>query len=182
MEILERGPVLIDLSRLLREAEKGAGRLVFLGGEAGIGKTVVVRRFREMVQDSVRFLHGACDPVSTARPLAPLLDLAEQLDRPDWRDALETVGQRDQVFRALVADLASARKPPLVVLEDLHWADDATLDLLRFLARRVEGTRALIVATYRDDEVGDRHPLRVVLGDLATSTLRGAVASAGTVA
>lgn len=170
MNILERGPVLVELSRLLSGADRGAGRLVFLGGEAGIGKTVVVRRFREMVHDQARSLHGACDPVSTPRPLAPLIDLAIQLGRRDWLELMETPGHRDAVFRELLAEFVDADRPVVVVLEDLHWADDATLDLIRFLGRRAENTRALLLATYREDEVGDRHPLRVVLGDLATAS------------
>jgi DNA-binding CsgD family transcriptional regulator len=173
MDLLERGPLLIELSRLLRMAGEGAGRLVFLGGEAGIGKTVVLRRFREMVQGGAVVLQGACDPVSTPRPLAPFLDVAGQLHRPEWLDLLESPGQRDRVFRAFLAELAGERKPLVVILEDLHWADDATLDLLRFLGRRMEGTRALLVGTYREEEVGDRHPLRVVLGDLATAECVG---------
>ena len=70
---------------------------------------------------------------------------------------------------ALLAALARSlrgRPPDVVVLEDLHWADEATLDVLRLLARRIESLPALVLATYRDDEIDPRHPLRMVLGEL----------------
>lgn len=168
MEILERGPVLLELSRLLHQANEGSGSLVFLGGEAGIGKTILVRRFRQLVEKSARSLQGACDPLSTPRPLGPLLDIIAQLDGPGWSELLDGRGDRDRLFRDFLSELSSGPQPLLVVLEDLHWADEVTLDLLRYLGRRIEDSRALLIATYRSDEVGDRHPLRIVLGDLAT--------------
>jgi len=58
---------------------------------------------------------------------------------------------------------------PVLVIEDVHWADEATLDVLRLLGRRIESVRALVIATYRDDELGREHPLRVVVGALATA-------------
>ena len=63
----------------------------------------------------------------------------------------------------------TARAPTILVLEDLHWADEATLDVLRLLARRVESVPALVLASYRDDELDRGHPLRLVLGELATA-------------
>lgn len=65
-------------------------------------------------------------------------------------------------------------RPVIAVFEDIHWADDATLDLLRYLGRRIVRTSALLVLTYRDDELSPGHPLRTVLGDLVSSaaTLR----------
>ena len=72
------------------------------------------------------------------------------------------------VFEALQTELD--RGPSILVLEDLHWADEATLDVIRLLARRVAGISALVIATYRDDAFDRTHPLRVVLGELATIT------------
>ena len=72
------------------------------------------------------------------------------------------------ILEAVLEELR--RRPPvIVVLEDLHWADAATLDLIKFLGRRIRQVPALLVLTYRDDELGPDHPLRIVLGDLATS-------------
>jgi DNA-binding CsgD family transcriptional regulator/tetratricopeptide (TPR) repeat protein len=169
MEILERGPVLLELSRLLHQSREEGGRLVFLGGEAGIGKTVLVRRFRDLVERSARTVHGACDALSTPRPLGPFLEVAAQLEGPRRSDAADGRGDRDRLFRDFLANLAAADQPLVVVLEDLHWADEATLDLLRYLGRRVGESRALLIVTYRSDEAGAGHPLRLVLGDLATS-------------
>lgn len=76
---------------------------------------------------------------------------------------------RLKVFQEVLATLCMGPKPTLLVFEDAHWADEATLDLLRFLGRRIAQTRALMIASYRDDEIGFKHPLRVVLGDLSTS-------------
>ncbi|HEX2188602.1 MAG TPA: AAA family ATPase [Longimicrobiaceae bacterium] len=165
MELLERGPLLLELSRLLGEVGEGSGRLAFLGGEAGIGKTALVRRFGEVVRERTPLLVGACDPLSTPRPLGPLLDVADRLPGASIR----TAEGKDSLFRDTLAALSAPGRPPVVVFEDVHWADEATLDLLRYLARRIEGCRVLLIATYREDEVGDRHPLRLVLGDVATA-------------
>ena len=139
-----------------------------MAGEAGAGKSVFVRRFASSVEGPAGVLVGACDPLSTPRALGPLLDIAAQtggeLDRQLREGAPPAI-----IFRSLQARLVSAPRPAVVVLEDVHWADEATLDLLRFLGRRVESLRSLVVATYRDDEVGPSHPLRIVIGDLATS-------------
>jgi predicted ATPase len=167
MEMLERGPLLVELSRLLGEAAEGRGCLAFVGGEAGIGKTVLVRRFGELVRHGASVLVGGCDPLSTPRPLGPVLDMQEQLSRR-YADLLTHPADKDALFRGFLAELSTRDRPAVVIFEDVHWADEATLDLLRFLGRRLEEAPALPIATYRGDEVGDRHPLRVVLGDLAT--------------
>jgi DNA-binding CsgD family transcriptional regulator len=168
MDLLERGPHLMQLGQYLREAAAGQGRLVFVAGEAGAGKTALVTEFTRTAPANTRVLQGSCDPLSTPRPLGPLVDMAGQvggtLDR-----LLEVGEQRYDVFR-LVLDLLTDRlRPAIAVFEDVHWADEATRDLLRFLGRRAGDTRALLVVTYRDDEVGPQHPLRVVLGDLASA-------------
>lgn len=167
MPILERDPFLRDLKGWLTESTRGTGRLVFLGGEAGIGKTVLVRTFCQSVEGLVPAVVGTCDPLSTPAPLAPLADLLPHLS-PAVADLIARGAPRLQVFRALLEDLTTI--PRLVVLEDIHWADEATLDLLRFVGRRIERTGTLLVATFRDDEVGAQHPLTRVMGDLATGT------------
>jgi DNA-binding CsgD family transcriptional regulator/tetratricopeptide (TPR) repeat protein len=163
--LFERGAPLLDLSRLLGEAAEGHGRLVFIGGEAGFGKTALVRRFGEMISDGASMLVGGCDPLSPPQPLGPLLDIVDRLPGAPIR--LES--GKDRIFRDVLASISTSERPLVLVFEDVHWADEATLDLLRFLGRRVDERRALLLATYRDDEVGDRHPLRLVFGDLATA-------------
>jgi DNA-binding CsgD family transcriptional regulator/tetratricopeptide (TPR) repeat protein len=164
MELLERDQALEELRCLLRQADAGRGCLLFLGGEAGVGKTSLLRRFIAEAQDSVRALVGHCDALSTPRPLGPLFDIGDSaLTR-----LLDEHAPRDLLFRTLLSRLTSRTRGTLLAIEDAHWADEATLDLLRYLGRRVTGTRALTIVTYRNDEVGPRHPLRRLLGDLAT--------------
>ncbi|HEX5165209.1 MAG TPA: AAA family ATPase, partial [Thermomicrobiales bacterium] len=171
MELLERGLHLAEFQRLLDGLPEDQGRLVFLGGEAGVGKTALVDALCGTVRPPVRVLRGGCDPLSTPRPLGPLVDIAGGLG-----DAVPPLLAEHQprafAFRAVLDGLAG-RDPALVIFEDVHWADEATLDLLRYLGRRIGPTRALLIATYRDDEVGSNHPLRVVLGDLATAPAIG---------
>jgi DNA-binding CsgD family transcriptional regulator len=130
--------------------------LVFIVGEAGIGKTSLVRAFCDAHPER-RVMWGACDALYTPRPLGPLLDM--DLAVPDPVPST--------VVQALVRELAA---PTVVVLEDLHWADEATLDVLRLLARRIEGLPALVLVTYRDDELDPAHPLRILLGELTSRT------------
>jgi DNA-binding CsgD family transcriptional regulator len=163
MELIERGSYLAALGEHLGSAVAGHGRLVLVGGEAGVGKTSLLRVFAEEQSASARVGWGACDGLFTPEPLAPLLDLAGELDGV-LADALAADLPRREVFAAALEALGS--ETTIAVIEDVHWADDATLDLLRFLGRRLDGTTALLIATYRDDEVGSHHPLRAVLGDV----------------
>ena len=169
MDLLERERHVEALDGWLREAAGGQGRLVFLGGEAGVGKTTLVNRFSQLVRDRVRLLRGTCDVLSTPRPLGPLLDFATSVGG-DLDRALSDGAPRDQIFRTALTELGSGPNPTLAIIEDAHWADEATLDLIRFLGRRLDAVRMLLVITYRDDEVAFNHPLRFVFGDLATTS------------
>ncbi|HET7092576.1 MAG TPA: AAA family ATPase, partial [Thermomicrobiales bacterium] len=170
MDLLERELPLTALDAWLHEAAAGQGRLAFVAGEAGVGKSALVARFCQTAaaRGRARALLGACDALSTPRPLGPLQDIALQTGGSLERLLTENVA-RDRLLRAFLAELAGGLTPTLVVLEDVHWADEATLDLLRLLGRRLEPVRCLAIVTYRDDEVGPTHPLRRVLGDLATT-------------
>jgi DNA-binding CsgD family transcriptional regulator len=164
-ELLERDEQLSALSAALTDvSERGVGRLVLVHGEAGIGKTALVRRFCAHTLESVRVLWATCDPLFTPRPLGPLLDIARATDG-ELREQVESGGQPYDVARAL-ADELDTRSPSVVVVEDLHWADEATLDVLRLCARRVESVPALLILTYRDDALRPAHPLRIMLGEL----------------
>ena len=110
-------------------------------------------------------LRSGCDGATTAAPLGPLIDVAEALAVEVPADAGEPV-DRVRLFAAVRAALVS--EPTVWLVEDLHWADAATLDLVRYLARRGEGSPVLLLLTFRDDEVGAGHPVRVLLGELAT--------------
>jgi len=165
MKLLERDELLQRLLALQREAAAGPGRIVLVEGEAGIGKTSLLRAFAAALDPAGRLFRGACDPLLAPRPLAPLHDIALQLGR-DGGTRLALDSDRHEAAGAFLRLLS--QEPSVVLLEDVHWADEGTLDLLRFVGRRMESTRSLLVATLRDDEVGPSHPLRAVLGDLAT--------------
>jgi DNA-binding CsgD family transcriptional regulator/tetratricopeptide (TPR) repeat protein len=167
-ELLERERELASLADTLEEVRDGSGgRLVLLCGEAGVGKTALLRRFREQCGQSARILWGGCDPLFTPRPLGPLFAVAEGTGG-EFEEVVARAVMPHEVMGALLHELR-ARAPTAFVLEDAHWADEATLDVLRLLARRVETVPALIVVSFRDDELDRVHPLRIVLGELATS-------------
>jgi len=162
MELLEREGCLADLLQWLGAACAGAGCVVLLGGEAGIGKTVLLEELCAR-QRILRGLWGRSDDLSTPRPLGPLHDIARQIHGA-LPAAISSGANRNQIFTLALEELEHT--PTLLVLEDMHWADEATLDLLKFLGRRIHRTHSVIVASYRDDELGPRHPLRIAIGDL----------------
>jgi DNA-binding CsgD family transcriptional regulator/tetratricopeptide (TPR) repeat protein len=161
MALLEREVPLAALAEYAGEARKGAGRLVLVTGEAGVGKSALLDEFA-VGRAGESWCWGACDGLFTPRPLGAFLDIAGQLGGIDTARA-----DRDELFGALQAELARPGRLRVIVIEDVHWADEATLDLLRFLARRISGLPVLLIATYRDDELAASYPLRVALGDLA---------------
>ncbi len=163
--LVERDGLLDTLHGLHAEARSGSGRLVLVHGEAGVGKSALVREWSAAAEGRGTVLRGACDPLSSPRPLGPLVDVAPRLG--PTVDRLLRSGERDGLFEAALAALED-QGPAVLVLEDLHWADMSTLDLVRFLARRLEGTHVLVVATYRDDHLQPSDPLRVTLGDIAS--------------
>jgi DNA-binding CsgD family transcriptional regulator len=164
MDLLERSVPLGELGDLLA-ATAARGRVVLVSGEAGIGKSALVRGFTEQHAADARFLAGGCDPLLTPRALGPLHDIARQAGGR-LAELLASGAPREAVFAAFLDELVQPPRPQVVVVEDAHWADEATLDLLVFLGRRLERTPALLIITYRDDELGADHPLRGVLGAL----------------
>ncbi len=163
--LLERELGMSALEDLLAAMRDGAeGRLMFVGGESGVGKTALLRTFCERQPASTRILWGACEPLRTPRPLAPFLDIAERTGGE--LQELAIAGARPhEVAAALLAELGNGA-PAVVVLEDVHWADEATLDVITLLASRIGTAPALVLATYRDDELDRSEQLRFVLGEL----------------
>jgi DNA-binding CsgD family transcriptional regulator len=149
------------------DARAGRGGLLVVSGESGAGKTSFVETFVDQWVIDERVLWGACDPLPTPRPLGPVHDMADRL-APATRTVLAESAVPYDIFEAVCEDLKTA--PSVLVLDDLHWADQGTIDLLRFVLRRIAQTRSLAVGIVRDDEVGVRHPLRALLGDVARST------------
>jgi DNA-binding CsgD family transcriptional regulator len=166
-ELLERADALDAMDGWLAAVRRsGRGRLVFVAGEAGVGKTMLLRRFADGA-GAARLLSGGCDPLATPAPLGPFVEIAQQL-RGGAAGLIEQEGRPHEVARALLADLESGR-PALVLLEDLHWADEGTIDVVAYVARRIEQVPALVLATYRDDDIAPEHPLRAMLGRLASA-------------
>jgi DNA-binding CsgD family transcriptional regulator len=167
--LLEREAPLAQLNALARRVARGGpGEVVFLRGEAGIGKTAVLARFADQREPRLRVLRGWCDPLGAPRPLGPLTDALPGLDADAEAELAAAVesGDTARIYRKLLSALADGNRW-VWVIEDAHWADGATLDLVRFLSRRIAGLRLLLVISFRDDELAPTHPLAVTLGDLA---------------
>jgi DNA-binding CsgD family transcriptional regulator/tetratricopeptide (TPR) repeat protein len=166
LQLLERDSFLQTLAEYAAEARQGDGRLVLVSGEAGIGKTALLEEFARRA-DCTRWLAGGCDGLLTPRPLGPVFDIGPQAGG-ELAELCRQDGSRDQLFTAFAAALDSPAGLTVAVIEDVHWADEATIDLLHFLGRRLGRMKTLLLVSYRDDELADSHPLRVVIGDLAT--------------
>jgi DNA-binding CsgD family transcriptional regulator/tetratricopeptide (TPR) repeat protein len=164
MELLEREAHLATLASALEQAAQG-GSIALVAGEAGIGKTALVDQFVREHQASTKVLAGVCDALFAPRPLGPLYDIALQLGGRLLK-LINSQADRLAIFTAFLQILQASSAPAIILIEDIHWADESTLDLLKFLGRRIQRTRSLLIATYRDDEVGSQHPLWFLLGDL----------------
>jgi DNA-binding CsgD family transcriptional regulator/tetratricopeptide (TPR) repeat protein len=170
--LVERDDLLATLVRIADDTSHHHGKLVLLSGEAGVGKTALVEALLGALPASLTLRRGACDNVTTPAPLGPFLEAAPELD-----DVPLPAPHDDNAVLFRVAGGVLSAGPTVVVLEDMHWADGASLDLLRYLGRRIDRLDLALIITFRNDEVAADHPLRVVLGDLATAagTVRIAV-------
>ncbi len=139
------------------------GEVAIVAAEAGGGKTSLVRRFA--ASEGAAVWWGSCDNLRAPRPLGPLADIAAAAGGP-LAAAMAGGAPRADVFRATMEVLLAAA-PVVVVIEDLHWADDATLDLVTYLGRRIRDVPALLVITHRNDEMGATHPSRAALAEVA---------------
>jgi len=158
VELVERDALLARLDEQL-DAARDRGRVVLVAGEAGNGKTTLVDAWTRLRADDITVLRGACDGSATPRPLGPFLDAI-----PDLADSAD--GDRTVLLRATMHRLSATAGTPVLVIEDLHWADEASLDLLRGLAVRLAGAPALVLVTFRSDEVEPGSALAALVGDL----------------
>jgi DNA-binding CsgD family transcriptional regulator/tetratricopeptide (TPR) repeat protein len=168
--MLEREAELSVLAESVRAAADGNGSVVLVFGEAGIGKSSLVDALRARLPAEGRMLVGYCDDLATPRTLGPFRDLVGSVGTELSRAVTEG-GDRDRLLTALRAELSWPEHPAVLVVEDVHWADDATLDALRYLIRRMAGLPAVLVMTYRDDELGREHALHGLLGQASRSDL-----------
>ncbi len=164
MPLLERESQLASLRQYAAEARGRAGRLVLVSGEAGVGKSSLVEELQDELSDAT-WVWGACDGLFTPRPLAPLHDVARSVGG-ELLEAVRSGLPRDEVFDAALRWLEDVDGLVVLVVEDVQWADDATLDLLRFLGRRLRVLPVLLVVTFRDDALAPADTLRVALGEL----------------
>jgi DNA-binding CsgD family transcriptional regulator len=172
--LIEREDQVAALADAYDAVRAGTGRLTFVAGEAGAGKTALVGAFTATLPAGV-VLAGVCDPLETPRPLGPLGDVAPELARRAGRPMPDTASREDLL--AFIGEaLRAPSAPPVLVLEDVHWADQATIDLLRYAGRRLERVRALVLATFREDETPAGSPVALLLGDLATAAGVGRLA------
>jgi DNA-binding SARP family transcriptional activator len=162
LDLLERDHERSVLSEAIRSAAAGRGAGVAVSGEAGTGKTTLLQ---VTCADGprLRVLRGGCDPLSTPRPFGPFRDVAADA-------GLTRLMSGDDALLSQICEEACAAlgsEPTVLAVEDIHWIDAASVDVLRFLARRIESMPLAMLVTYRDDEIGPRHPARPLLGDLA---------------
>ena len=162
---LERERPLQRLGELVEQAGEGEGRIALIRGEAGIGKTSVVRALTRRLAVQAHVLWGSCDDLLAPRPLGPIVDMS--FEEPRLVDAL-TADDANSVLSTLMELFTRALRPTVAVFEDVHWADGATLDLLTSLGRRIDRTHTLLVMTFRE-KIPAGHQLGVVLGDLPKS-------------
>ena len=176
LSLLERETPLASLNAALKSAHAGQGQTVIVGGEAGIGKTSLLRAFAQALagekrNEPAKLLWGGSDALFTPQPLGPLKDMADNID-PRLAALLDDMAPQDRIFPALLNALQSGPETRVLIFEDVHWADNATFDLIKYIGRRIAFVRAVLVLSYRSDEVGANHPLSQVLGDLPASSTK----------
>lgn len=163
--LLERDHVLGELDALAAAAAEGRGRIAFVIGEAGIGKTSVLRAARERWADRLRAFWTACEDISSAEALTILRELPESC--VGNIGSVSKGGERIDLFREVLDNLAQV--PSVLFVEDLHWADDGSIDFLRYAGRRIEDLPLLIVISSRNEEQTARSRIVRTSGDLSPS-------------
>jgi DNA-binding CsgD family transcriptional regulator/tetratricopeptide (TPR) repeat protein len=169
-KLLERGAPLDVLHAAWERASSGRGGTVLIEGEAGIGKTALLQEFAIAHEGDSRIAWGWCEALFTPSPLGPLHDMGRALG-PGFAALLEQSAPPDRLFPALLNRLQDEDAPSVLIFEDMHWADNATLDLVRYLGRRISLLNTLVVLSARSDEIGATHPLAYVLGDLPAAAV-----------
>jgi len=161
--LLDRDVELALLDRLVDDLETSGGRVVLVRGEAAIGKSTLISAFLDAARSRAEVHIGGCDDLLIPQPLGPFWDMARS--EPTLAVPLAN-GDRAGVLEVVLDLLTRSLRPTLIALEDIQWADEATLDAIKYLGRRITGTNGLLLLTYRDGDVDHDHPLRAVIGDI----------------
>jgi DNA-binding CsgD family transcriptional regulator/tetratricopeptide (TPR) repeat protein len=151
MKLLEREKYLDQLENIYQEVKSNYGHTVFIYGEAGIGKTSLVNYFLQSQPKTSYVFSGACDSLYTPRPLGPLYDISGKIGN-SFSSLLQEETNRPRIFTALLEEFQSRSLPVILIFEDIHWADEATADLIKFLCRRIQQTKCMFILTFRDNE------------------------------
>ncbi|MGZ3922366.1 MAG: AAA family ATPase [Flavisolibacter sp.] len=165
MKLIERDGTLNHLQAVFEKVEQGQGHCVFIYGEAGIGKTSLVREFTSKVKKRANVYQGTCDALFTPRPLAPLYDVLLQLQDKSF-ETNSGFEDRYTSFNRFFYEIKCKSDSCVVIFEDIHWADESTLDFIKFFSRRITQLKCLFLLTYRDMEVHSQHSLTNVFGQL----------------
>jgi DNA-binding CsgD family transcriptional regulator len=169
MDLIEREGYLHSLKHIFKEVLHEKGRCVFICGESGIGKTALVAAFKKEIENACYIYEGVCDSLYTPRPLAPLYDIAWQIGYRLIHTAAD-MHDRAALFSDFLDEVSKQQKACVIVFEDVHWADEATLDFIKFMARRITHLRCMFILTYRDNEVHTNHPLVNIFGQISPQT------------
>ncbi|WP_339718926.1 AAA family ATPase [uncultured Paraglaciecola sp.] len=159
--LLERDNAIDKITESMSKISQ-SGKILLLSGEAGIGKTSLLEHIRMHADTSIDILWSGCDPLFTPRPYAPIYDFA-QIISLDLLSHLENGATPSIIFGSFFQAISKLTKPTVLIIEDVHWADHASLDLLKYVARRISFIPCLLCLSYREDEVTHDHPFHSVL-------------------
>jgi ATP/maltotriose-dependent transcriptional regulator MalT len=165
MKLIERGGFLATLNAHFENSGTTEGHCVLITGEAGIGKTSLVREFCNEHKAYFNIYQGSCDALFTPRPLAPLYDIMWQVNSTLWPDTHST-NDRSKLFAEFFREIKNTTEKRIIIFEDIHWADEATLDFIKFFARRINQLKCLFILTFRDNEIQAQQQLRNMLAEL----------------
>jgi DNA-binding CsgD family transcriptional regulator len=166
--LVERDHPLQQLHELAGSAGEGRGAVALVAGEAGIGKTTLLEEMRVRESSTCQVFWGGCEALATPRALGPIQDMAPALGEK-VQALLANGAPPSELFDAVLQKVKTSEKTTVLVFEDVHWADQATLDFLKFIGRRASMLRLLLVMSFRGDEIGNPHPLARMLGDLPSA-------------
>ena len=166
MRLIERQSYIDSLKEQFSKIADGEGHCIFVCGESGIGKTSLLKAFTKDLKKDYQVYEGTCDALFTPRPLAPLYDIAWQI-RHDLIDSSTDLHDRAGLFSRFFQELKKQDQISIIVFEDIHWADEATIDFIKFMGRRITHLQCMFILTYRDNEIHPLHPLSNIFGQLS---------------